>query len=332
MRRISLSGISGREIVPAVLVILVFIHGATTSPYFLDLRYLLDRSSLVVETGLLALALTLVIVAGQIDLSVASTLALVACVVARMLEGGFPAFVALPFGIVLGAGLGYVNGLLVARLKLPSFMVTLGTMALYRGIAQVMVGDKSAPVPANLIGIDFLTIPGTPIPAPLVLFVAVAVVVGLILHRTTFGRRIFAVGTNERASFFSAVPTSRTTTLVFTIAGALSGLAGLVIASRLGVARFDHGRGTEVDAIAAVVLGGASIAGGRGTVLGTCIALLLVGLLRTDMGVANVTQDIQLAAVGGLLVVSVLATNLLERLGQRRSRAARASQSSPATP
>lgn len=315
--------ITGRELVPAVLAVLVFIHGATTSPYFLDFRYLLDRSSLYIETGLLALAMTLVIVAGQIDLSVASTLALVACVVARLMEAGVPAVVALPLGLALGAALGGINGLLIARLKLPSFMVTLATMAAYRGVAQVMVGEGSAKVDPRLVGLDMMTIPGTPIPLPLVVFVLTAVVVGLLLHRTTLGRRIFAVGTNERAAFFAAVPTARVTTIVFTLAGLLAGFAGLLIASRLGVARYDHGRGMEVDAITAVVLGGASISGGKGTVLGTFLALLLVGLLRTDMGVANVTADYQLAAIGALLVLSVLSTNLLQGIGRRRGRTSR---------
>lgn len=302
-----------REIVPAVLAVLVFIHGATTSKFFLDVHYLLDRSSLYVETGLLALAMTLVIVMGQIDLSVASTLALVACVSARAMEKGMPALLALPLGLVLGCALGWINGMLVARLKLPSFMVTLGTMAAYRGVAQAMVGSESAKFPPNLIGIDMIDVPGTPIPLPLVLMLVVALGVGLLLHRTTYGRRLIAIGTNERAAFYAAVPTNRVTVGTFTLAGGLSGLAGLVIASRLGVARYDHGVGLEVDAITAVVLGGASIAGGSGTVLGTLLALLLLGLLRTDLGIANVTAEYQLAAVGTLLILSVLLNNLLSR-------------------
>ena len=302
-----------REIVPAVLAVLVFIHGAVTSPYFLDFRYLLDRSSLYVETGLLAFAALLVIVAGGIDLSIAATLALVACVAARLMEQGAPAAVALPLGLLLGCALGWINGTLVARLRLPSFMVTLGTMAAYRGVAQAMVGSESAKLPPNLIGIDMVAVPGTPVPLPLVLMLVVALAVGLLLHGTTLGRRIVAVGTNERAAFYAGVPTARTTVAVFTLAGGLAGLAGLVMASRLGVARYDHGVGLEVDAITAVVLGGASIAGGSGSVLGTGLALLLLGLLRTDLGIANVTAEYQLAAVGALLIVSVLLNNLLSR-------------------
>ncbi len=302
-----------REVVPLVLAALVFVHGATTSPYFLDFRYLLDRSSLYVETGFLALAMTLVIVSGEIDLSVASTLALVACATAKLVEGGVPVAMAIPLGLLLGALLGWINGTLIARLKLPSFMVTLGTMAAYRGVAQAMVGSESAKLPPSAIGIDMVTLPGTMVPVPIVLFALLAIAVGVLLHRTTFGRRLVATGTNERAAFYSGVRTGRVTVATFTVSGLLAGLAGLVMASRLGVARYDHGAGLEVDAITAVVLGGASIYGGSGTVLGTVIALLLLGLLRTDLGIANVTADYQLAAVGTLLVVAVLLNQLLIR-------------------
>lgn len=293
-----------RLAVPALLAVIVFVHGAATSPYFLDLRYLLDRSSLFVETGLLALGLTLVIVGGQIDLSVASILALVACVAAKLSEAGLPLFAVVPLSLALGGALGWVNGLLIARLRLPSFMVTLGTMAAYRGVAQAMLGSGSAKVPPEATGLDMASFVG--LPWPLLVFLLMALGMGLLLHRTTFGRRLFALGTNERASFYAGVNTPGIETMTFVIAGLLAGLAGLTMDSRLGVARYDHGRGLEVDAIAAVVLGGTSIAGGVGGVPGTLLALLLVGLLRTDMGLANVTAEYQLAAVGALLVFSVL--------------------------
>jgi len=305
-----------REAVPAVLALIAFIGGAMGSKYFLDVRYLLDSSSLYIETGLLALGMTLVIVGGHIDLSVAAILALVACVTAKML-GTLPAAVVLPFGIAFGAFLGWINGILVARLRLPSFAVTLATMAAYRGAAQVLAGAESIKVPAPLVGIDFATIPGTPIPVPLTLFLGVAMVVGLLRHRTVLGRWIASIGTNERAAFYSGVPTQRVTTTVFALSGALAGLAALVIESRLGVARYDHARGMEVDAITAVVLGGASISGGVGSILGTCLALLLIALLRTGMGVANVTAEYQLAVIGVLLVLAVLPTVRASRLGSR---------------
>jgi rhamnose transport system permease protein len=140
-----------------------------------------------------------------------------------------------------------------------------------------------------------------------------ALLVGLLLHRTVFGRWVFSVGTNEKASYFSGVPTARVKVAVFAISGLMAAMAGFLIDSRLGVARFDHGKGLEVDVIAAVVVGGASIYGGVGTVLGSMIALLLIALIRTGMGVANIGAEYQLAAVGALLIVAVLIGNVSER-------------------
>jgi rhamnose transport system permease protein len=295
-----------REMAPAILLVVVFILGAIWSPHFLDARYLLDEFSLYAETGLLALGMTLVIVSGQIDLSVASTLALVACVVAKLLAGGCSTIEAFGVGLALGGVLGLVNGWLVSQFGLPSFVVTLATMAGYRGAAQAMMGAQSVRLPERLVGIDYVHVPHTPIPATLVLFLVFASAVGLLLHRTVFGRWIYSVGTNERAAFYSGVPTKAVTIWIFALSGVLAAVGGLIIDSRLGVARYDSGRGMEVDAITAVVLGGASIYGGRGSVLGTVLAVFLVALLRTAMWLANFSAETQLVAVGVVLVGSVI--------------------------
>ena len=313
------SALKRPEAVPAVLTLVAIIVGAIASPYFLDFRYLLDASSLYVETGLLALGMTLVIVCGHIDLSVSSTLALVACIVAKLLAAGHPALWVLPLGLCLGSALGLLNGFLVAKLKLPSFVVTLGTMAAYRGAAQAMMGAQSVKVPQNLSGIDFAKVAGTPIPLPLGILMLAAIAIALLLHRTVFGRWLYSVGINERASLFSGVPTTRVIGTVFTLSGLLAGFAGMVMASRLGVSRWDHARGMEVDAITAVVLGGASIYGGRGTVLGTMTALLLVALVHIGMGLSNITAEFQLTAVGTLLIISVIVTNVIGRGATRDS-------------
>ena len=309
-----------RETVPAVLVIVAFIAGVIESPYFLDFRYLLDASSLYVETGLLALGMTLVIVSGNIDLSIASGMALCACVAAKLLSIGWPTPVVLVATVALGAVLGCFNGLLISGLRLSSVVVTLGTMAAYRGAAQVLAGADSIKFPAALTGIDYVKTLGTPVPAPLTILVFIAVIVGLVLHRTVLGRWIYALGTNAQASFYSGVPTAKVTVSVFAISGALSGIAGLLIDSRLGVARFDHAQGLEVDVITAVVLGGAAITGGSGSILGSMLALLLVALIRIGMGLANVTAEYQLAAVGALLVVTVMVGNLGEKIAASRAR------------
>lgn len=301
-----------REAIPALAAIAAFVVGALTTPYFLDARYLLDTSTLYVECGLLALGMTFVIVSGNIDLSVASTMALAACVVAKVLASGLPIPFAIMVGLGLGAGLGTLNGLLVAYLRLPSFVVTLASMAAYRGIAQVMVGAQSERLPSAFVGIDLAKVPGTPVPVPLALLILGALVAGIVFHRTVFGRWVQAVGTNERAAFASGVPTARVKAAVFALSGAIAGLCGLLIDSRLGVARYDHARGLELDVITAVVLGGVAITGGVGTIVGPLLALLAIALLRTEMGVANVTAEYQLAAVGTLLIVAIVFGNLVE--------------------
>jgi rhamnose transport system permease protein len=271
----------------------------------------------------MALGMVFVIISNNIDLSVASTLALVACVAGVLyFDLGIPMGITIFLALALGAALGWLNGALITRMKLPSLAVTLATLALYRGAANVLVGDDSRPMlawsrdivfPSWFVGINKIMIPGTPIPMPLVILVILAVILGLVLHKTTFGRWVFAIGTNEEAARYSGVPTERVKKIIFTLAGLLSGLAGLVMVSRLGVARYDHARGWELDVITAVVLGGVHINGGRGSMLGAVIAFLLIVVLRTGMGVANIKAESQLTAIGALLVFSIIVSNLSAR-------------------
>jgi rhamnose transport system permease protein len=309
--------LSRTEVVPAILLVLAFVAGSLQSKYFLDARYLLDSSTLYVETGLLAIGMTFVIVSGNIDLSVASMTALVACVTARLMGSGWSIPAGCAGGLVLGLLLGGFNGFLVAKVRLPSFVVTLATMAVYRGIAQVLLGSESAKLPPSFVGLDMMHLPGH-VPVPLVILLVVAIVLGVVLQRTLFGRWVYSLGTNEDASFYAGLPTVKVKISVFALSGLLAALAALLMNSRLGVARFDDARGLELDAITAVVLGGASIFGGKGTMLGTMLALFLVAVLRIGMGVANVKAEYQLAVIGTLLVVAVLAGNLATRLSAKR--------------
>jgi rhamnose transport system permease protein len=303
------------EIVVTGLLVAAFVAGSLLSPYFVDASFLFRQLLLYMEIGIMALGVTLVIISGNLDLSIAGTLALVACVTAVLhAQLGLPMELCLVLGLGLGALAGAFNGVVIAGLGLPSLPVTLATMALYRGVAQILVGDHSIQkFPAWFVGIDRHVIPGTPIPAPFLIFLTLALILGLLLHRSVFGRWVYALGTNARAGYFAGVPTRRVKLLLFTLSGFLAGLAGLMLDSRLLVARYDHGNGWELEAITAVVLGGTSIAGGRGSIYGTVVALLLMAMLRTGMGVANIKVESQLAVVGALLVVAVLLSNFLER-------------------
>lgn len=307
------------EIVPAVLLVVAFVVASMQNPLFLDPAYLLGATSLYAELGLLTLGLSYVILTGNIDLSVASNLALSACVVAKIHASGAPMELAVVAGLVCGCGLGALNGVLVAYGRLPSFLVTLATMAVYRGAAQALMGSASVKLPSGFAGADRVSLAGVPL--PLLIVVSCAVATGLIVHRTVLGRRLFAIGTNETASMFSGVPVQRCKVAVFVIAGALAGVGALLMDSRLGVARFDHARGMELDAITAVVLGGVSIFGGRGTVVGTMLALLLVAVVRTALGLANVSAESQLTLIGVLLIGTVGIGAAIERLGRQRRNA-----------
>ena len=308
-----------------LLLVAAFAIAASMSEYFLDARYLLESTSLCMEIGLMALAMTFVIVAGHIDLSCAGILALVAGVAAWLhARAGLPMELMLALCPLMGAALGAANGALVAGLGLPSLVVTLGTMALYRGGAKILLGDGSVSLPTALTGIDYVFVPGTWIPAPLVAFLVLAVLAGLLLHQTTFGRAVIILGTNPEAARLAGLPTRRDTVLVFALSGLAAGLAAALLCSRLGVARWDHARGWELDVITVVVLGGASIAGGRGTIAGTVIALFLVAVLRRG------SEERQLAAVGALLIVGVALSNAAAALGKARSR--RVTTPAPAPP
>jgi rhamnose transport system permease protein len=312
------------EFVTVALLILAFVVGSLMSPYFLDAVFLFNYTSLYIEVGIMAIGMTFIIISGNIDLSVASILALVASAAGVVyFDLGVPMVMTIVIALTLGTLLGWLNGALVARLKLPALAVTLGTWALYRGAAQILVGDDSRPrlawtrefmYPEWFTRIHRVYIPGTPIPVPFVIFLVLAIVLGIVLYKTTFGRWVYAIGTNEDAARYSGVPTHRVKMLIFALTGFLSGLAGLIMVSRLSVARYDHARGWELDVITAVVLGGTDIFGGRGSMFGTVVAFLLLIFLRTGMGVANVKAESQLAVIGSLLILAILVSNLTDKL------------------
>ncbi|MBI3923619.1 MAG: ABC transporter permease [Armatimonadetes bacterium] len=303
-----------REAVTVLLLVAAVLFSARLSPHFLDLAFLLDSTSLYMEVGLMALAMTFVIISGNIDLSVASGLALVGVGAAVLhSRAGLPMGWVIVLSLALGALLGLFNGLLITRMRLPSLTVTLGTLALYRGIAQILLGDHSlGKFPEWFVGIDYRRIGGL-VPVPLLLFSMLAILLSLVLHRTVFGRWTYAIGTNEAAARFSGIPVDRIKVLIYLLSGLMMAAGGLMMTSRLTVARFDMATGRELEVITAVVLGGTDIFGGRGSVFGTVAALFLVGVLRTGMGVANIKAESQLAVLGALLLISVILSNLSGR-------------------
>ena len=303
------------ETMTLVLLVLGVIVGSQLSEFFLDINYILKSFTLYAEFAIVALVLTMVIIAGEIDLSPASNMALSACLFAWAQQAGVPMPLAILIGLASGVAMGALNGLMVIGLQLPSIIVTIGTLTLYRGLAQVIAGDKSIRVPEWFTGINAVFIAG--IPVPVIIFIVLSIALGLVLGTTMFGRQIYLVGTNEVAARHAGIRSRRIRMALFLMMGFASACAGLMTASRLGSVRYDLGLGGELQMVLMAMLGGTYIFGGRGTILGTFLAAWLLVIVTTGMIVANVLPAWQLCVLGVLLIVSIIATNFIYSRTQR---------------
>ncbi|MDB5542780.1 MAG: transporter permease [Devosia sp.] len=303
------------ETMTLVLLILALFGASLLSPYFLDFGYILRSFTLSAEFAMVALVLTMVIIAGEIDLSPAANMALSACLFAFAQQAGIPMPIAIGIGLVAGLVMGAINAIMVIRLQIPSIIVTIGTLTLYRGIAQVIAGDKSIRVPEWFIGVNNVLMAG--IPVPVIIFLVMSIVLGLVLGTTIFGRQIYQIGTNEVAARHAGIRSQRIKMGLFLLMGLVSAAAGILTASRLGSVRYDLGLGGELQMVLMAMLGGTYIFGGRGTILGTFLAAWLLVIVSTGMTVANVLPAVQLVVLGVLLVVSIIATNAIYSRTQR---------------
>ena len=302
-----------------VLLPVAFLVASLLSPYFLVGANLASGIVLYVEVGLLAIGLTFVIVAGHIDLSVASVLALSGVALGRALQAGWPVPLAVAAAIIVGVGCGLLNGVLVVRTRMPSLIVTLGTFALFGGIAQGLVGYTSiGSLPEAFVGIDRRLIAG--IPVPILILVAAAIVAGVILHATVTGRKIYLTGMNPEAARYAEISTTRVEYWVFAFSGLMAAIAAVLLVSRSGVVVYNLASGYELTAITIVVVGGASIYGGTGSILGSMTALLLVATLQRGMSLAGITAPVQLIVIGVLLVGSIAVQSIVKVTKKRMSR------------
>ncbi len=292
------------------LNILVVVVYSRLTPYFLNATNLFRSSSDFMEMGLMMLPMVFIIVTGNVDLSVASTLGMTASLLGLLFMNGVNIWLATAAALLLGMVGGWFNGFLISRLKVPALVITLGTYAFYRGIAYVMLGDQAARgYPAAFTYIGQGKIPGTPVPFSVLLFAISALIFGLVLHKTAFGRYLYAIGCNQDAVVYSGVSVARVKVVIFTVSGFMCALAGVVIASRFGSTRPDIGLGLELAVITATVLGGVDINGGKGSMIGAILALLLVGLMRFGMGLINIQGQVQSIAIGIMLILSILLPN-----------------------
>jgi rhamnose transport system permease protein len=305
----------------ALLVLLLVVFGIT-QPGFMSVDTLADSTFNFSEKGLLALAIALLIVCGEIDLSIAATLALSSLAMGYAMRAGFGPWGIGAAALLTGCMAGAVNGLLVTRYKLPSIVVTIGTLSLYRGLALVVLGDQSIsgyPEVFSTLGNSYLGevigVKWLVVPIEFVLLVIAALAVGLFLHRTIMGRRIYAIGSNPIAARFSGIEADRYRFGLFVFAGLMAAVAAILLTGRIGSTRPNIAMGWELDAITMVILGGVAIEGGRGSIVGTMLAVLLLGLFTFGMGMANVTGIVMSMVIGILLIVSMVLPRLLKRKG-----------------
>ncbi|MDP2350696.1 MAG: ABC transporter permease [Chloroflexota bacterium] len=281
--------------------------GSSLSPFFLTAGNFANLVAALMEVAIMALPLTLIIILGEIDLSVESMAGLASAALGFMWAAGVPLEVAIPAVLVIGASGGLLNGLLVARGGLPSLVVTLGTLALFRGLALIVLGPRGVSnFPSAFTTFGFGHVPGTLIPWPFVVFIALALVLGIVLHWTWIGRQTYAIGKNAGAARFSGVRVTRLRTSLFVLSGTVAALAGVILTARLSSARADAGQGMTLTVVTVVLLGGANIFGGRGTIPGTVLAVLTVAVMQNALRLASVTVEVQSIALGLLLILSVI--------------------------
>jgi rhamnose transport system permease protein len=304
--------VSHEMVLGIILVIAVGVLALFTDQ-FLTVENLLNQARLMTEVALIALPMTFIIITGGIDLSVGSILGLCAILLGYAWKNfGFPLELAIVFTLGVGVVAGWINGLFITRMKLPPLIMTLATLALYRGLAEGISQARSVRgYPEWFLVLGQSDLFG--IPAQLWILLIAIIVFWVLLSRTTFGRSLYAIGHNETAARFSGIPVDRVKLVIYTLSGLLSAIAAIVFVSRVSTTRSDMGIGIELDVIAAVVLGGTSIFGGVGTIGGTLIGLVLIQLLKNGLSLTGVKGDATIVVIGTVLIASILITNFVQR-------------------
>lgn len=311
-----------REAAIIAILLLVYLVALAAVPNFsgpLTITYLLRD---VAPILLVALPMTLIIVTEEIDLSVASVVGLSSVLTGLLTQAGVPFLAAALIAIAAGALAGVLNGFLVTVVGLPSLAVTIGTLALFRGIAVGLLGTTAiTDFPAAWTSLARGNIPGTPIPLIMIAFAVLAIGFTVLLHFTPFGRSLYAIGLNKEAAAFSGIDVRRTKFVLFIMSGAVSAFAGVYFTLLYSNARGDNAMGLELQIVAAVLLGGVSIFGGRGAMHGVVAGVLLIGTLASALRLAGVTSDIINVITGLLLILSVISTSVLAWIHSRRAAA-----------
>ncbi len=305
------------ERVLVALIVLLYLGFGLGIDGFLSPYALADSTYNVSEKALIALAMALLVVAGEIDLSIAATMALASMAMGFAMKAGAGLPLMLLAALATGIACGALNGWLVTAWKLPAIVVTIGTLSLYRGLALVLLGDQAItgyPEPLGTWGNgsigDLLGLPALIVPIEFVVMLVAALGVGLFLHRSVAGRRVYAIGANPVAARFSGISVDRYRFGLFVFAGVMAALAAILLTGRIGSTRPNLALGWELDAVTIVILGGVAIEGGRGSIVGTLLAAMLLGAFTFALGMLNVSGIVMSMIVGALLIVSMVLPKL----------------------
>jgi rhamnose transport system permease protein len=294
------------------LLVSIVVMNVLRSPYYLGVGNIVNLFQLSIEKIIVALIMTLIIINGEIDLSVASVMGLAACVLAWLFQMGTPVPVAIAAALLSGLAAGLFNGFWIAYVGLPSLAVTLAGLIGYRGIARILVEDRAVggfPLWFNTLGQQPLL---GPVTVSIAIFAVMFVVIAIVLHRSALGRLVYVIGNNLQAARYSGVRVQFVKMALFAASGTIAALAGLLYAARLGSVRGDMAEGFELDIITIVLLGGVSIFGGSGNLAGVGLSILVILNLRNGMGLANITGNTQTSVIGALLILSVLVPNMAQ--------------------
>lgn len=297
-----------------LILVVTIAANVMLAPQFLTVQNQVNLFQLSGEKIIVALVMTFVIINGEIDLSVASIMGLSACAFGVLVNAGVPGPAAIVICLAIGLAAGAFNAFMITVAGIPSLVVTLAMLIGFRGFARVLLEDQGLgnfPQWFNDLGRVGLI---GPMPLSLVIFLVLLVVLGIVLHRTGFGREVFVIGNNAEVARFSGVNVARVKSMLFIASGLVSALAGLLYAARLASVRGDAATGFELDIITMVLLGGVSIFGGKGTMIGVFLSILVVLNLRNGMALTNITGHIQTGIIGILLIASVLGPNLVQML------------------
>lgn len=297
-----------------LLVILIVTMGLNVAlaPQFLTLQNQVNLFQLSIEKIIVALVMTYIIINGEIDLSVASVMGLSACAFGVMVEKGVPGGFAIIVCLLIGLAGGAFNAFWIAKVRIPSLVVTLAMLIGYRGFARVLLEDRGIstfPQWFNNLGQQGLIGPFT---LGFLIFLGLLLVLSIVLHGTGFGRQVFVIGNNADVARFSGIDVARVKTILFVLSGLVASVAGLLYAARLASVRGDAATGFELDIITMVLLGGVSVFGGKGSMFGVLLSILIVLNLRNGMALTNITGHVQTGVIGILLIASVLVPNLVE--------------------